>query len=167
MTLASIPQTFLVRCRGSPDQNAHIERSSSATTSVIGAVDVKSFRAAGTAEQESEEKKRRAKGTLSSVGGAAFPRRPPVVRDRAKQTVNYPDNTGEGGKRPVNETLIRSRFESFGSVVPSSELKDCCSVRVPGPVIAGRRRSHDTRRSRKPLLQGNYTFFCSASSLDV
>lgn len=118
MTLASIPQTFLVRCRGSPDQNAHIERSSSATTSVIGAVDVKSFRAAGTAEQESEEEKRRAKGTLSSVGGAAFPRRPPVVRDRAKQTVNYPDNTGEGGKRPVNETLIRSRFESFGSVVP-------------------------------------------------
>lgn len=120
VTPASIPQTFLVRCRGSPDQNAHIERSSSATTSVIGAVDVKLFRAAGTAEQESEEKKEKGprKGRLSSVGGAAFPRRPPVVRDRAKQTVNYPDNTGEGGKRPVNETLIRSRFESFGSVVP-------------------------------------------------
>lgn len=67
VTPASIPQTFLIRWRGSPDQNAHIERSSSATTSVIGAVDVKSFRAAGTAEQEREEKKRRAKWMLSSA----------------------------------------------------------------------------------------------------
>lgn len=87
--------------------------------------------------------------------GAPFPERPPMVRDRAKQTANYPDNTGEGGKRRVNETLIRSRFESFGSPVLWSELKDCCSIR--SSVLAEcRRRSYDTRQSPKPLLQENY-----------
>lgn len=54
----------------------------------------------------------------SETKSGAFLERPPVVKDRAKQTVNYPDNTGERGKRRVNETLIRSQFESFGSVIP-------------------------------------------------
>lgn len=66
-----------------------------------------------------EQEQERGRGDFQLLGrGAAFLERPPVVKDRAKQTVNYPDNTGERGKRRVNETLIRSQFESFGSVIP-------------------------------------------------
>lgn len=53
-----------------------------------------------------KKERKRAEGDVELGGGASLPARPPAVRDRAKQTVNYPDNTGEGGKRRVNETLI-------------------------------------------------------------
>lgn len=49
--------------------------------------------------------------------GITFHKKPPVVWERTRQSVNYPGNTGEQGKRRVNETLIRFQFESFGFAI--------------------------------------------------
>ncbi len=40
-----------------------------------------------------------------------------LIVNRMRQSVNYPGNTGEQGKRRVNEILIRFQFESFGFAI--------------------------------------------------
>lgn len=53
----------------------------------------------------------------SSTEDFGFHKKPPVVWERTRQSVNYPGNTGEQGKRRVNEILIRFQFESFGFAI--------------------------------------------------
>lgn len=54
-------------------------------------------------QSEELRKREKSRGDVELGGGASFPGRPLAIRDRAKQTVNYPDNTGEEVKGVLME----------------------------------------------------------------
>lgn len=61
------------------------------------------------------------------VRGIGFYKKPLAVKGRSRQIVNYSRDTGEQGKRRVNEILIRFQLESVGFATLQSVLKDFAS----------------------------------------